>query len=46
VIEQLGELLAQRQLANAKLASENAATTPEQVRSGILGRLRAFFALD
>ena len=46
VIDQLGELLTQRQLANAKFAAENAAASPEQVRSGILGRLRSFFALD
>jgi len=46
VVELLGELLTQRQLANAKHAADNAASTPEQVRSGILGRLRSFFALE
>lgn len=45
VLEQLSELLAQRQLANAKHAKEGAVATPEQVRSGILSKLRAFFAL-
>ncbi len=45
VLEQLSELLAQRQMANAKQASEGAATTHEQVRNGMLRRLRSFFAL-
>ena len=45
VIEQLGELLTQRQLANAKHAAEGAAATAEQVRNGMLQKLRAFFAL-
>ncbi len=46
VLEQLSELLAQRQLANAKHATSGAATNSEQVRSGILRRLRSFFALS
>ncbi len=45
VLELLSELLAQRQLANAQLAKTGTPSSPEQVRSGILGRLRAFFAL-
>jgi small-conductance mechanosensitive channel/CRP-like cAMP-binding protein len=45
VVEQLGELLAQRQLANAHLAAQGVATSPEQVRSGVLRKLRSFFAL-
>ena len=45
VVEQLGELLTQRQLANAKHAAEGPAATPEQVRSGMLRKLRSFFAL-
>ncbi|MFT3830263.1 MAG: mechanosensitive ion channel family protein [Opitutaceae bacterium] len=46
VLEQLSELLTQRQLANAKHATAGMATNPEQVRSGILRGLRAFFALS
>jgi small-conductance mechanosensitive channel len=45
VVEQLSELLTQRQLANAKHATEGGAATPEQVRSGVLKKLRTFFAL-
>jgi small-conductance mechanosensitive channel/CRP-like cAMP-binding protein len=45
VVEQLSELLAQRQLANAQHAAQGVAASPEQVRSGMLRRLRAFFAL-
>jgi small-conductance mechanosensitive channel/CRP-like cAMP-binding protein len=46
VLEQLSELLTQRQLANAKHAAAGVAASPEQVRSGILRSLRAFFALS
>lgn len=45
VVEQLGELLTQRQLANSKHAAAGATESHEQVRSGVLGKLRAFFAL-
>ncbi len=45
VVEQLSELLTQRQLANAKHAATGAVATPEQVRTGMLNKLRAFFAL-
>lgn len=45
VVEKLGELLAQRQLANAQHAAQGVAANPEQVRSGVLRKLRAFFAL-
>jgi small-conductance mechanosensitive channel/CRP-like cAMP-binding protein len=46
VVEQLSELLTQRQLANAKHAAEGGTATPEQVRSGVLKKLRAFFSLS
>ena len=39
------EGLTQRQLANAKHAATEAVATPEQVRTGMLNKLRAFFAL-
>ncbi len=45
VLEQLGDLLAQRQMANAAHAANAAKTTPEQARNTMLGRLRSFFAL-
>jgi small-conductance mechanosensitive channel/CRP-like cAMP-binding protein len=45
VLERLSELLAQRQLANAKHAASGAAASPEQVRNGVLKKLRAFFSL-
>ncbi len=46
VVEQLGELLAQRQLANTKHVAEGVAANSEQVRSGVLRKLRSFFALS
>jgi small-conductance mechanosensitive channel/CRP-like cAMP-binding protein len=45
VVEQLSELLTQRQLANIQHTAQGPAATPEQVRSGMLRKLRAFFAL-
>ena len=46
VVEQLGELLTQRQLANAQHAAQDVAVSPEQVRTGMLRKLRSFFALS
>lgn len=46
IVTRLSELLAQRQLANAQHASAEAARAKvEQVRKGILTKLRAFFEL-
>ncbi len=45
VVEQLGELLAQRQMANSKHAAGSAVASVEQVRNGMLTKLRSFFAL-
>jgi len=44
-LERLSELLTHRQLANAQLAASGPAASPEQVRSGIRQKLRAFFQL-
>ena len=41
----LGKVLAQRQLANDQWTPDTASQTVEQVRSGLLGKLREFFAL-
>ena len=45
ILSRLSELLAQRQLANDQWTPDTASQTVEQVRSGLLGRLREFFAL-
>jgi CRP-like cAMP-binding protein len=46
IVERLGELLAERQLANARHAAALAgATSPAEVRKGIVTKLRAFFEL-
>lgn len=45
VIERLGELLAKRQMANAKHVATTNSATVEQVRRGMVARLQAFFAL-
>ncbi len=45
ILGRLSELLAQRQLANDQWTPETASQTVEQVRSGLLGKLREFFAL-
>ena len=45
VLEKLSELLAERQLANAKHAMQGVAARREEVCSGILTKLRSFFAL-
>jgi CRP-like cAMP-binding protein len=45
ILSRLSELLAQRQLANDQWTPDTASQTVEQVRSGLLGKLREFFAL-
>jgi len=45
ILGRLSELLAQRQLANEQWNSEAATRSVEQVRLGLLGKLREFFAL-
>lgn len=45
VLDQLSDMLVQRQMANAAHAAQMAANAPEQARSTMLSRLRAFFAL-
>lgn len=46
IVERLGELLTERQLANARHAATLAgATSPAEVRKGIVRKLRTFFEL-
>lgn len=45
VVEQLSDLLAQRQLANARHAADTVRKTPAEVREGLLRKLRSFFSL-
>lgn len=45
ILSRLSELLAQRQLANDQWTPDTASQTVEQVRFGLLGKLRELFAL-
>ena len=45
ILATLSELLAQRQLANERLTSEAPTQRAEEVRRGLLGKLREFFSL-
>lgn len=45
ILANLSELLAQRQLANERLTSEAPAQRVDEVRRGLLGKLREFFSL-
>jgi small-conductance mechanosensitive channel/CRP-like cAMP-binding protein len=45
VLARLGDLLAQRQLANQRMTADAPAEEPEQARASVIRRLRSFFDL-